>query len=261
MTRTVGLDHLTLLNLSPPELVTVAADAGFATVGVRISPVTQTEPVWPMAPGSAMLTETRRRLAGSGVAVLDAEAVHLAGDPAECEPVIETAAALGARYLTVLCDEPDLDRFADRFAAVTRLAVSYQVRPVVEFMAFRPLRTMEDAVAIVKRSGGGGLLLDTLHVQRCGVAPADLAELDPALLSYLQICDAPARPDTDLAAEARTGRLLPGEGELPLPDILAALPGTLPVSVEAPSGKDGGDPAGFARRARGAVARVLLQAA
>jgi sugar phosphate isomerase/epimerase len=108
MTRTVGLDHLTLLNLSPPDLVTVAADAGFTTVGLRISPVTRTEPVWPMAPGSAMLAETRRRLAADGMAVLDAEAVHLAGDPAECEPVIETAAALGARYLTVLCDEPDL---------------------------------------------------------------------------------------------------------------------------------------------------------
>jgi sugar phosphate isomerase/epimerase len=128
-------------------------------------------------------------------------------------------------------------------------------------MAFRPLRALTEAETIVKRSGGGGLLLDTLHIQRCGVTPADLEELDPALLSYLQVCDAPARPDTDPAAEARTGRLLPGEGELPLPQILAALPGTLPVSVEAPSAKGDADPAGFARRARRAVAELLEQAA
>ena len=37
MTRLVlGLAHLTALELSPPALVTEAARAGFATVGVRV---------------------------------------------------------------------------------------------------------------------------------------------------------------------------------------------------------------------------------
>jgi hypothetical protein len=35
--------------------------------------------------------------------------------------------------------------------------------------------------------------------------------------------------------EARAGRLLPGEGELPLGELLAALPDGIPVAVEAPS--------------------------
>jgi hypothetical protein len=37
-----------------------------------------------------------------------------------------------------------------------------------------------------------------------------------------------------LTREARTGRLLPGEGVLPLADLVAALPDGLPLAVEAP---------------------------
>src|SRR5205807_1648727 len=131
----------------------------FTAVGVRVSPVTDAEHAWPMRPGSPMLAETIRRLADTGLTVLDAEAIHPGDDPARCEPAIEVAAALGARFLTVLCDETDLDQFADRFAMLTDLARPYRVRPVVEFMAFRALRTLRDAVAIARHSGGGGLLL------------------------------------------------------------------------------------------------------
>ena len=35
MERAIGLEHLTLLHMPPPELVTVAAAAGFDTVGRR----------------------------------------------------------------------------------------------------------------------------------------------------------------------------------------------------------------------------------
>ena len=254
--RETGLEHLTLLDLAPPDLVTVAAAAGFSAVGLRISPVTGGEPAWPMEPGSPMLADTVRRCADTGVVVLDAEAIHADGDLAGCEPAIEAAAALGARYLTVLCDEADLDRFADRFATLTQMARPYRVRPVVEFMAFRPLRRLADAVGIVRRSDGGGLLLDTLHLQRCGTTPGELAAIDPALLSYLQICDAPAAPGPDPVSEARTARLLPGEGELPLAAMLDALPGLLPVSVEAPSAAAREDPARYARAARRALDSV-----
>ena len=37
-----------------------------------------------------------------------------------------------------------------------------------------------------------------------------------------------------LIREARTGRLLPGEGVLPLGELVAALPAGLPLAIEAP---------------------------
>ena len=55
----------------------------------------------------------------------------------------------------------------------------------------------------------------------------------PSLLPYLQIADAPARPPdpAHLREEALHGRLLPGEGDLPLAETLAAVP-SVPLSVE-----------------------------
>ena len=45
----------------------------------------------------------------------------------------------------------------------------------------------------------------------------------------------PGPGDTpELIREARTGRLLPGEGTLPLAELVAALPDALPLAVEAP---------------------------
>jgi sugar phosphate isomerase/epimerase len=277
--RITGLDHLTMLDIAPPEFVVVAAGAGFDAVGLRVAPVSPGEQAWPVSPGSPMLAETMRRCGGTGLFVLDVEAIRFgpASDLAGCEPVLETAAVLGARYLNVICDDPDTGRFADHLAELVRLARPYRVRPVIEFTAWRPIRTLGGAVAIARGSDGAGLLLDTLHIQRCGVTAADLAGLDPALLGYLQLCDAPARPPhgigvpaqmprgqhvsagEDAVLEARTMRLLPGEGELPLTELLGVLPDNLPVSVEAPSlaARREFTPAQFATRIRQALESVL----
>jgi sugar phosphate isomerase/epimerase len=274
MKRAIGLDHLTLLEVAPPDLVSLAAAAGFDTVGLRVSPVIAGEETWPMSPGSPMLAETRRRCAGTGLTVHAVEAIAL-GPGASLsgrERVIETAAALGARYLNVICDDPDTGRFTERFAALVQLSRPAGVRPVIEFTAYRPVRTLRDAVAIARRSGGA-ILLDALHIQRCGVSVADIARVEPALLSYLQLCDAPrqqpyhlpvpaasdggqrAAAPSDAVLEARTARLLPGEGELPLRALLEALPPGLLVSVEAPSAAAlaAAGPDDYAARARHAV--------
>jgi sugar phosphate isomerase/epimerase len=279
MERPTGLDHLTMLDISPPEFVSLAALSGFRTVGLRISPVTPGEEAWPVSPGSPMLACTQRRCADTGVAVLAVEAIAVGPRSTldGCEQVIEAAAALGARYLNVICDDPDIGRFADRFAALAEVGRPYQVHPVIEFTAYRPVRTLADAIIIARGSDGGAVLLDTLHIQRCGVTAEELSGLEPGLLSYLQVCDAPLRQPhglrvaapmprgqradsgDDAVLEARAMRLLPGEGELPLAELLGALPASLPVSVEAPSltTRSASTPAEFAARARRALDSLL----
>ena len=85
-----------------------------------------------------------------------------------------------------------------------------------------------------------------------------LAGVDPGLLGYVQLCDAPlAAPAGEAAgSEARDGRLLPGDGELPLTALLAAVPPGMPVAIEAPSLSLRGDPGEpRRRRSRRALAR------
>ena len=119
--------------------------------------------------------------------------------------MLEAAAELGARYVNAICDDPDLNRLSDEFGRLVEAAAPYGIRAVVEFMAYRSVRTLADAVAIAARSGGGGILVDALHVQRCGVRLAELRAVDPGLISYVQLCDAPLEAPRPMRC-ARPGR-------------------------------------------------------
>lgn len=68
-----------------------------------------------------------------------------------------------------------------------------------------------------------------------GATPADLAAIDPALIGDVQLCDVPLRsPFKTYFEEARYDRRIPGEGELPLTDILSVVPEDGVIGLEAP---------------------------
>jgi hypothetical protein len=69
-----------MLDIAPPDFVTLAAESGFDAVGIRAAVAGATEERWPMMANSPMLTETQRRMAATGVTVLDVEIVRLTPD-------------------------------------------------------------------------------------------------------------------------------------------------------------------------------------
>ena len=259
----VGVDHLTLLDVSPPDFVSVAHGAGFACVSIRVRAVSPDEHPWPMDAGSPMLAETLRRLGDTGLQALGVEVVRLTPETtrADYEAALESGAELGARYVTVNGVDPDLERTKETFAALTADARPYGLRPLMEPVPYTEVSNLDAAVSIAEQSGGGGILLDSLHFYRYGGSLEQLRALDPDLLSYAQLCDAPLAPpeDPDLQQESRAMRLMPGEGELPLTRFLAALPADLPVSVEVPNldMRKTLSPIEYASRARQAVTDLL----
>lgn len=274
----VSVDHLTMLDVAPPDFVSAVGEAEFDSVGLRVSAATPEEEPWPMTAGSPMLEETLRRLDETGVRVLDVEVVRLQPDTKreDYEPALEVGARLGARYVTVNGDDPDIERASDTFAALTADANSYGLRPLIEPIPYTQVSNLEEAIRIAESSNGGGVLLDALHFRRFGGDLERLRSLDPALLGYVQLCDGPLAPPsglprprnlprgqstdgTDLQLESRAMRLLPGDGELPLADLLASLPAKTPVSVEAPvlSLRETLSPVEFLRRARRSVADLV----
>jgi sugar phosphate isomerase/epimerase len=117
---------------------------------------------------------------------------------------------------------------------------------------------------VVERAAhpAGSVLVDALHLRRSGGSPADLAALPPERLPYGQLCDAPLEPvwpDEQVAiAESRGGRLLPGDGELPLRELIDVLPPGSALSVEAPvAALADRSPAERASRAFAAATRLL----
>jgi sugar phosphate isomerase/epimerase len=263
--REISLAALSLLHLPPPEVVRIAADSGFDSVGLRLVG----------APGSVdhqMLGDSPARrataaaLKQSGVRVLDVEIVRLLprrDDWPSDDAVIEAAAELGARYIDVITYDPDAARAADSLAALCDKAGQAGMGCVLEFMVFTEAKTMAAAREIISRAAApnAGLLLDFLHLFRTGGSAASLVDVPPEHLPFAQLCDAwhaAVEPDPGKAlAEALTGRAIPGEGVLPLRDVIAALPPGIPLSVEVPHVT--GPPAEHARllhNAARALARV-----
>ncbi len=250
---TIGIAHLTLLALSPPELVSTAAEAGYDFVGVRVKAVTEGEHQYLMAPGSPMSRETLLRLSDTGLTVRDVEFLQLRPDtgPDDWMPALDAGAALGASTFSVVGVDPDRARLTATLARLTADAAPYGIRPTLEPISYQPVSRVADAAAVA-RAAGAAVLLDALHIQRGGSSMDDVRALEPSLVPCLQICDGPlATPESlelpaqlplgmtadgsVLQVEARALREVPGEGEFPLTELLAAVPSDTPISVEVPN--------------------------
>ncbi len=239
--RIISLAHLSVLELSPPEVVTAAAAAGFSHVGLRLRPPSPDQPQPPVIGDTPMRREVLRRLGDTGLGVLEVEIVRLLPGQkvADLEPLLETGAHLGARFVLVSGEDPDPVALADSFAALSGLAAGYGLVAALEFMPWTSVRSLAEARALVEAVDhpNGRILVDAIHLDRAGEGAADLAGIAPSRLAYLHLCDAPRERPVDMAAmmhQARTARLPPGEGGLDLPGMLAALPADMPIGVEVP---------------------------
>src|SRR2546422_10880184 len=265
--RPISLAHLTVLDATPPELVTVAADAGFRSIGIRLTATPSVGvPPYDILSDGPILRETLRRLADTGVSVLDTEFLRFEPEQPVSVPegFLEVSARLGARNVLVMSAEPDEDRTLERFCELCDRAAGYGLQVCLEFAIYTGVRTLARAAHLIARSkrSNASILVDALHFSRSGGLPAHIAGIDRSLFRYAQICDAgpdmPGPGDTSaLIREARTGRLLPGEGVLPLAELVAALPDDVPLALEAPCRATADLPAlERAKRAYEALARL-----
>jgi sugar phosphate isomerase/epimerase len=237
----LSLAHLTVLDVAPPALFDLAAEAGFRSVGIRIHPAAPGAVSYPLSRQS--VTDWRRRLADAGVGVHDIEFIPLTPQfrAEDHVAMLSLAGELGAKRLNVSGDDADRDRLVDHFGALCDLAAAAGLGVDLEFMRFRIVGSLPQALDVVRRAArpNGRLLIDVLHLFRSGGTAEMLAQVPASALGSLQLCDAPLEDPTDagLVDEAREGRLFPGEGDMPLQAFLAALPGDIPIGLEVPTGR------------------------
>jgi sugar phosphate isomerase/epimerase len=242
--RALSLSALTVLELSPPQMVQCAAEAGYDYVGLRLLPATDHEVRHEIvgSTGVQLKRETLAVLKDTGMRVLDVEILRLKPDTDvnSYKPMLETAAELGARYVLVAGNDPDEARTVDRLGQLCDLAAPLGLSPSLEPMPWTDVKDISAGARIVKASGRGntGLIIDPIHFDRARSSLEALRALPREYFGYVQFCDAPAERPTDLDTllfQARCERMIPGEGGLDLVGLLRALPGHLPVSVEVPT--------------------------
>lgn len=240
----LGIDFLTVLGLPPVQHVELAADLGcrYISLITRPSPVNPTRsPPFDLVGDAALRRELKSVMRDRGVSIALGEGflIRPGGDIRDVAATLfDPMLDLDVRRINVVSMDPDVPRTLDECATIAELATSAGFEDIVcEFAPILTLRDLSmalDAVRHVNRPNFR-LLIDTMHLGRTGGTAADLAALDPALVGYVQLADAPLAPSTtDYAQEALFDRMTPGEGDLPLADMLAAMRRDVVVSLEVP---------------------------
>ncbi|WP_105035911.1 sugar phosphate isomerase/epimerase family protein [Cryobacterium aureum] len=279
-TRAVGIAHLTLLSLSPRDLVHTAAAAGYDFVGIRVRAATAGEFSEDLRPGSVMSRQTRMALDDTGLTVRDIEFLPITAHTVRAEWIsaFEAGAEWGAQTLSVAGIDDDFGRLTETLAQIVEDGRAYGIRPTLEPISYNAVSTVAQAAQIA-RASGAAVLLDPLHIHRGGSTIDDVLQLEADLVPVLQLCDAALLAPESLAIDApmprgmttngsplqlesRAWRQVLLRGELPLHQLLAAVPDGIPVSVEVPNAplQATMSPLEFAVLNRQAVSHLLDQA-
>lgn len=236
----LGVAHFSAITLPPEEFARAAAKAGFNSIGLRLHPAFPGAPYYELPAGSQRSRDFKAVLDAEGLSLFDVEFFVI--DPAfkasAMEDIIEAAADLGASRISVCGDDEDRGRLVANFADLCAVAARHGLSVDIENMGWRVVRTFRDSVGLVEESGAenGDILVDGIHFFRNGAEAADIRD-HAARVCHVQLCDARGpspRGKEEMISEARSGRFAPGEGELPLSGLVAAVdPGTR-FSVEVP---------------------------
>jgi sugar phosphate isomerase/epimerase len=266
----ISIDFLTVLGMPPVEFVNLAADLGCRDISIALAPLLATPlnyPAWSLRDDPALRREVKGALASRGVSISLGEGflIHPGADIRDCAADIDIMCDLGARGFNMCSVDPDLSRSFDQCAALAEMADARGVESTLEFGPIFAIRDLSAALAARRHVGRPTfrLLIDTLHLARAGLGPKDVAALPPDAIGYAQLCDAPlAFTQESYLNEAQFERMAPGEGELPLADIVAALPRNIMLGLEIPMLREaqaGADPHGRIGRCVEATRNLLAR--
>ncbi len=238
----LGIDVLSVFGMRPPEFVGLTADLGCRHISICVEQMYDNPhayAAWSFRDDLALRREFTAALRdrGIGIAVGEGFMLRRGRDIRDQSADIALLAELGAKSVNAVSIDPDISRTRDQYGVFAELAASAGVAACIEFVPGLPVPNLAAAAKIVTEVNQKhfGLVIDCMHVVRSGGGAADLAALDPASIAHIQICDAPLRADmSQYGNEAKSERLAPGAGELPLAELLGALPRGVVVGLEIP---------------------------
>jgi sugar phosphate isomerase/epimerase len=249
VTNRLGLEMLTLLGMAPVEYVRLAAELGCVSVSTGLSGlpltlfgITDFAPyaAWSLRDDPALRRETRAALRDTGVKIGLAEGFSAKSDAdvADFTGDLDLFAELGAERLNAICMEDDMAMAIDQLCKLADMAAARGMEFTIEFFPSPGINSFERALAVTGAIGRdkARILLDSMHFFRTGGTLEKLRAAGPDVVGYVQLADAPnTPPDESYFMDAMFARRVPGEGELPLRDLIALLPADMPISLEVPN--------------------------
>lgn len=262
------LDHLTVVDATPTELVEVAETTGFSAVCLFMESMAALPqmPQFSLYDSALSQRELRKQLNGSGVglSVVYPFTLSRRSELDHFKRGLECAAFLGARFANALVYDREPERRLEQFSSFCALADEFGLGVVLEFFPGSAVRSLAEGLELatsVHRPDDVGLNVDLLHLMRSGGSVQELCAAPSDYILFGQLCD--GLLECDLAArdhEASMQRLLPGRGEFDVKGFCDALPTHCPVSLEIPqesSIRAGASPHSRARAALDAALGAL----
>lgn len=237
----LGIERLCVFGLPPIEFVTLAADLNCRYIGIGLEPMRYNPygyAPWSLRKGPALRREMIAAMRDRNVSISLCEGFGVSPktDVRDYAADLDALRELGGTRINVTSMDRDVQRTLDQFAIITAMAETLGIETTIEIGPgpISGLPTALDAVRYVARPNFK-LLIDTMHFVRGGAGAADIRALDPSVIGYVQLCDVPlVSKHSSYMEEALYERLPPGAGELPLVEILAALPEHVVLGLEVP---------------------------
>lgn len=237
----LGIEQLSVIGLGPVEFVNLAADLGCSCIssGLTSMPDRNGHIAYSLREDKALRQEMMAVMRDRAVSISLGEGciIRQGCEMHDYAADMDIMRELGVERLNTVSMDPDMGRTLDQLAMFAEMASARDMVSSIELCPANTIKNLETAVAAVRHVGRKDfqLLLDTMHLGRSGARGADIAALDPALIGYVQLCDAPLKPtNPDYMDEAMFERMIPGEGEMPLREYLRAIPPGLVISLEVP---------------------------
>jgi sugar phosphate isomerase/epimerase/ketosteroid isomerase-like protein len=241
--RQIGLGCANFLGASLPELIELAARHGFSSITVR-----------PFAYAQALeagLTPQglRRRLSDAGLRAtfVDALTSALPGIPPveTLDPAVRAILPPDAlnppneetcfRCAEALLDVPvlnvvhyrgmplPLQQMSDAVGSLCQRANARGIRLALEFLPESGLPDLKFTRQVIATTGAPNcaVTFDVFHHDRSGGTVEDVLRLPPGLIANIQLSDRTA-PSAGTPHQPFGGRQMPGEGTIPLHELLAA---------------------------------------
>jgi sugar phosphate isomerase/epimerase len=243
MVHRLGIDTQTVFGMPPVELVTLAADLGCGHVSTGLGPVPwklDCFPQWSLRDDAALRLEMAAAMRDRGVSIALAEgfAIRPHTQARDFAADLDLFAGLGARFASSVSMDADLARVLDQFAVLADMTAERNMGFLIEFAPPHPINNLEQAVSVVSKLGrpNVGLVIDAMHLFRSGATVDELAAIAPGLIGYVQLCDVPlVDQGKPYMEEACFERMYPGNGELPLTDLLRVIPDDVGIGLEVPN--------------------------
>ncbi len=238
----LGIEMLSVFGLPPVEFVHLTADLGCRHISSGIAGFSVPQlgyPPYSLRDDRRLRCQMLAALDERGVAISLGEGmlVRRGADARDHAADLDVMAELRVPRISTVSFEPDRARTFDQIAMLAEVAAERGMETVIELAPGTVIGDIASGAAALDHIGRPDtrLLIDTMHFVRAGGTASDLSTIDPDRIGYVQLSDTTLRPRIgNYLQEATFERLVPGEGELPLAEILAAVPSYVVIGLEVP---------------------------